>query len=174
MQASSAAQFEWYVELVCKTLAFFSAFLLCLIMLGKQCPHFLLVFDVFYVPGNKITKIGRIWISKYLKDAAENDAHYVNIISSAQYQEPSTESNASMASRPGDSQQIENVLARIRDLMADNLLSLEEKFHMIRLCAGGRKFEWQQSWQLTLPFLRSPLCFCVAQWYSQIGCIHWR
>jgi hypothetical protein len=121
------------------------------------------------VPGNKITRIGRIWISKYLKDAAENDAHYVNIISSAQNQEPSTESSTSMAPRPeGNSRQIENVIARIRDLMDDNnLLSLEEKFHMIRLCAGGQKFGWQQSWQLTLPFLQSPLCFRVAQWYFQ-------
>jgi hypothetical protein len=136
--------------------------------LGDNAHHLLLVFDIFNVPGNKITKIGRIWISKYLKDAAANDAHYVNIISSAQKQEPSTESNTSMAPRPEDSRQIENVIARIQDLMADNnLLSLEEKFHMIRLCAGGRKFGWQQSWQLTLPFLRSPLCFRVAQWYFQ-------
>lgn len=125
-------------------------------------------FDISDLAGNRITKIGRIVISKYLKDAADNEAHHVNIILSAQNQEHNIESHTSIAASPEHSPQTERILARIKNLLEDDkILSLDEKFHMIRLCAAGQKFGWEQSWQLTVPFLESHLCLRVTQWCFQ-------
>lgn len=120
--------------------------------------------------GNKITQIGRTWIANYVKFAAEYFAKDVNIILSTQHPDissappPSADAHkANTALAQADS------LSRIQTLLKDtNILSLNEKLHMLKLLASGHKLGFMEMWQLITPFLGSALCFQAVQWAFQL------
>ena len=116
--------------------------------------------------GNKITKVGHIWIANYLKFAAEYYAKDVNIILSAQQPDISSALPPAAGAPKVDAALAQaDSLSRIQTLMTDTtILSLNEKLHMLKLYASRHKLGCMQLWQMIAPFLHSTLCFQAVQW----------
>ena len=120
--------------------------------------------------GNRITKIGHVWIARYLKDAEEADDPAKDIKFVLDQQQPDQDANAPNTMPPQqDITSQDGTMSRIHAILADGQgLSLEEKFHLLKLYRVQLRAEgvldWDRAWKLIEPFLESPLCFPATQW----------
>jgi hypothetical protein len=124
---------------------------------------------------NRITKIGRVCIANYLRFSAEDNAKPIKIILSTQQPDPISAEEPLAKGKPKgkpmlSTQQTDPIPnselnpERLSTLLSDSLLSLEEKFHLLKLHASGHRIGWNQAWELIKPFLQSKLCFQAVQW----------